>query len=590
VKKVAKSVKTNSVSTARVSVIVPVFNHEAFVYEAVMSALSQSHSIFELIAIDDGSSDGSLEQLKSIAAADERVKLLSQRNRGASATINRGLSLAQGDWLAILNSDDRWHPHRLSRLLDLASRKAAQVIFSRCHAIDHQGRELEASHPWQAMYADLMHSLAQGSLSQTLCIGNPVISTSNFVFHRHALNQIGPLRHRRFVADWNWALRAVLTKGVQSHWCDDALFEYRLHASNTIAGSGLRSSMEIAHMFSSVQRMFPDQVEQLEQTRRRFTRDIRKHAELSAYARGQHDTDHRHQSERERASEHITNLEQTLRQEREAREHQINELESILNQERKLGSAVRAALESERDEARAAQQTSHELRERAIREFSEEREKTLIEFNQLLEDAHKKFNQTLELAHKQRDDDLAQLRDAYEHEIFKLQTILNQERELSSAVRAALESERDEARAAQQASHRSREEAIKEFSEEREKTLIEFNQLLEDVHKKFNQTLELAHKQRDDDLAQLRDAYEHEIFKLQTIINQEREISAAVRAALGSERDEARIVLNETSTRLAQSNQALEATRARLSETERQLKYEQQSRLGYQFRKLWIRK
>jgi len=579
VKKVAKSVKTNSVSTARVSVIVPVFNHEAFVSEAVMSALSQSHSIFELIAIDDGSSDGSLEQLKSIAAADERVKLLSQRNRGASATINRGLSLAQGDWLAILNSDDRWHPHRLSRLLDLASRKAAQVIFSRCHAIDHQGRALEASHPWQAMYADLMHSLAQGSLSQTLCIGNPVISTSNFVFHRHALNQIGPLRHRRFVADWDWALRAVLTKEVQSHWCDDALFEYRLHASNTIAGSGLRSSMEIAHMFSSVQRTFPDQVEQLEQTRRRFTRDIRKHAELSAYARGQHDTDHRHQSERERASEHITNLEQTLRQEREAREHQIKELESILNQERELGSAVRAALESERDEARAAQQASHQSREKAIKEFSEEREKNLIEFNKTLEDAHKKFNQTLELAHKQRDDDLAQLRDAYEHEIIKLQTILNQERELSAAVRASLESERDEARAAQQASHQSREEAISEFSE-----------ALEDAHKRFNQTIELAHKQRDDDLAQLRDAYEHEIFKLQTILNQERELSSAVRAALESERDEARIVLNETSTRLAQSDQALEATRARLGETERQLKYEQQSRLGYQFRKLWIRK
>ncbi len=548
-------------------------------HEAVMSALSQSHSIFELIAIDDGSSDGSLEQLKSIAAADERVKLLSQRNRGASATINRGLSLAQGDWLAILNSDDRWHPHRLSRLLDLASRKAAQVIFSRCCAIDHQGRELEASHPWQAMYADLMHSLAQGSLSQTLCIGNPVISTSNFVFHRHALNQIGPLRHRRFVADWDWALRAVLTKGVQSHWCDDALFEYRLHASNTIAGSGLRSSMEIAHMFSSLQRAFPDQVEQLEQTRRRFTRDIRKHAELSAYARGQHDTDHRHQSERERASEHIENLEQTLRQEREIREHQINELESILNKERELASVVRATLESERDEARSAQQASHESREKAISEFSE-----------ALEDAHKKFNQTLELAHKQRDDDLAQLRDAYEHEIIKLQTILNQERELSSAVRAALESERDEARAAQQASHQSREEAIKEFSEEREKTLIEFNKALEDAHKKFNQTLELAHKQRDDDLAQLRDAYEHEIFKLQTILNQERELSSAVRAALESERDEARIVLNETSTRLAQSDQALEATRARLEETERQLKYEQQSRLGYQFRKLWIRK
>jgi glycosyltransferase involved in cell wall biosynthesis len=579
VKKVAKSVKTNSVSTARVSVIVPVFNHEAFVHEAVMSALSQSHSIFELIAIDDGSSDGSLEQLKSIAAADERVKLLSQRNRGASATINRGLSLAQGDWLAILNSDDRWHPHRLSRLLDLASRKAAQVIFSRCCAIDHQGRELEASHPWQAMYADLMHSLAQGSLSQTLCIGNPVISTSNFVFHRHALNQIGPLRHRRFVADWDWALRAVLTKGVQSHWSDDALFEYRLHASNTIAGSGLRSSMEIAHMFSSLQRAFPDQVEQLEQTRRRFTRDIRKHAELSAYARGQHDTDHRHQSERERASEHIENLEQTLRQEREIREHQINELESILNKERELASVVRATLESERDEARSAQQASHESREKAISEFSE-----------ALEDAHKKFNQTLELAHKQRDDDLAQLRDAYEHEIIKLQTILNQERELSSAVRAALESERDEARAAQQASHQSREEAIKEFSEEREKTLIEFNQALEDAHKKFNQTLELAHKQRDDDLAQLRDAYEHEIIKLQTILNQERELGSAVRTALESERDEARIVLNETSTRLAQSDQALEATRARLEETERQLKYEQQSRLGYQFRKLWIRK
>jgi glycosyltransferase involved in cell wall biosynthesis len=97
-----------------VSVVLPVFNGGAFLKPAVRSILLQSHRNLELIVIDDGSTDGSLELLAQFARADERVRLVSRENRGLIATLNEGLSLASGDLIARMDADDIAYPERLA--------------------------------------------------------------------------------------------------------------------------------------------------------------------------------------------------------------------------------------------------------------------------------------------------------------------------------------------------------------------------------------------------------------------------------------------------------------------------------------------
>ena len=94
----------------RVSAIITTYNRRAFVQEAVDSVLAQSYKDWELIVVDDGSTDGTDEALHGYA---ERLRYCFQENKGASSARNRGLELAGGEFVAFLDSDDLWLPRKL---------------------------------------------------------------------------------------------------------------------------------------------------------------------------------------------------------------------------------------------------------------------------------------------------------------------------------------------------------------------------------------------------------------------------------------------------------------------------------------------
>lgn len=100
-------------SAPRVSVILPVYNGEDYLQEAVDSILGQDFDDFELIAIDDGSRDGSGALLDRLT--DPRVRVVHQENRGLALTLNRGIELARGEYIARQDADDVSRPDRLSR-------------------------------------------------------------------------------------------------------------------------------------------------------------------------------------------------------------------------------------------------------------------------------------------------------------------------------------------------------------------------------------------------------------------------------------------------------------------------------------------
>ena len=97
-----------------VSVIMPVYNDASFLREAVDSALEQTHPPLEVIVVDDGSTDNSASIAESYGSP---VRVIRQENQGAARARNRAIEVAQGDWLAFLDSDDLWKPEKLRKQL-----------------------------------------------------------------------------------------------------------------------------------------------------------------------------------------------------------------------------------------------------------------------------------------------------------------------------------------------------------------------------------------------------------------------------------------------------------------------------------------
>ena len=113
----------------RVSVLMANYNGAPFIEQSIRSTLAQTMAELEIIVCDDASDDDSLAIARRIAAADSRVRVAAaDRNSGISATRNRAIGLARGDWLAVQDSDDLFHPERLSRLLAAAARNGADLV------------------------------------------------------------------------------------------------------------------------------------------------------------------------------------------------------------------------------------------------------------------------------------------------------------------------------------------------------------------------------------------------------------------------------------------------------------------------------
>jgi glycosyltransferase involved in cell wall biosynthesis len=104
-----------------ISVIMPAYNASAFLDQAIESVLSQTWRDFELIIIDDGSTDDTLEIAQRYAGLDSRIKVYTQTNAGTAPTMNRGIDLAQGEWVFLMHADDRMHSNRLERQLAFIS-------------------------------------------------------------------------------------------------------------------------------------------------------------------------------------------------------------------------------------------------------------------------------------------------------------------------------------------------------------------------------------------------------------------------------------------------------------------------------------
>lgn len=181
--------------TPEVSVVIPAYNSEAYIAQALESVLSQTHHNLEVILIDDASVDSTVKIARSFN--DKRLKIIvNQQNSGVSYSRNRGIQAAKGTWIALLDSDDWYAPERLEVLLSAAKRENADFVADDLNLIRDRD-----SQPWSTLLRENRLSM---SSTKTIDATDFVISDRPHAINKKRNWSFGytkPLMKREFLLD-----------------------------------------------------------------------------------------------------------------------------------------------------------------------------------------------------------------------------------------------------------------------------------------------------------------------------------------------------------------------------------------------------
>ena len=214
-----------------VTVIVPAWNAGSYIAETVESVLGQTHQRWELIVVDDGSTDDTAERLRPYRAS---LRYLRQENAGPGAARNTGLSAARGDYIAFLDADDLWLPEKLAVQLAVARRHPESGLIV-CDGVEFDGETLLAPHLIGGPLGDRLASAPGGEITgrfyQDLVVQPLSASSSSALIPRFATERIGRQETRPLYArDWDYTLRLALQYPITVH--SDALVRWRYRPSS----------------------------------------------------------------------------------------------------------------------------------------------------------------------------------------------------------------------------------------------------------------------------------------------------------------------------------------------------------------------
>ena len=216
----------------------PTFNAESYLREALDSTLEQTHSAFELIVVDDGSTDRTRSILAEYADRDDRVHTHLLDHAGSCAALNRGLSLARTEWVAIMHADDVMEPHRLERQVAFAEEHpTAAVLSSLVYVINGEGTRIGLS----------TTELSQPGKAQKMVVKNEIIGFHHpaAMLRKSAALKVGGYRQAFWPCEdidlWN----RIAEQGQEILVQPEYLLNYRKHG--TAASANIRRLREKYH-------------------------------------------------------------------------------------------------------------------------------------------------------------------------------------------------------------------------------------------------------------------------------------------------------------------------------------------------------
>lgn len=197
-----------------VSVIIPVYNGEKYLAEAIESVFSQTRAVTEILVVDDGSTDGSARVAQGFG---DRVRYFHQPNGGIGAARNRGVELAQGSFFSFLDSDDLWEPRKLElQMAALEEEGSLDAVFG--HVVQFITPEME-----------------ERERSGILCPAAPSAGyvAGTMLIRRDSFFRVGEFSTDVKVGEFiDWYAKA-LEKGFSHRMLPDVVTRRRLHGNNT---------------------------------------------------------------------------------------------------------------------------------------------------------------------------------------------------------------------------------------------------------------------------------------------------------------------------------------------------------------------
>ena len=215
-----------------VSIIMPAYNAEEYIGEAIESLMSQTHKNIELIIINDGSTDETINIIKRYSAKDPRIRHLTQKNGGQSIARNAGIKIAKGAFIAYHDADDTSHPERIEKELNLLlSKPEINMVYCGTETITADSRPIARRD-------------AQPYNSKKLLIQN-YIPCGSVMHTRSILDKTG-----MWGDDIDWGMWLRMSENCTIDRVKDPLYRYRVHGKNLSTTRGWKGNMLInLHIF-----------------------------------------------------------------------------------------------------------------------------------------------------------------------------------------------------------------------------------------------------------------------------------------------------------------------------------------------------
>ncbi|MBW4507525.1 MAG: glycosyltransferase [Scytonematopsis contorta HA4267-MV1] len=207
----------------KVSIVIPAYNAMTYLPTTIESVFSQSFNDYEMIIVDDGSSDNTLEWVNKIT--DARVRVISQANQGASWARNAGIEHSQGEYIAFLDADDIWHPSKLEKQVDcLDAHPEVGLVYTWTELIDSKGLST----------GRVFFNNDEGNIWQVLTQHNIIECGSVAMVRRACFEKVGLFDlnlSRSYVEDWDMWLRIATCYPFKV--VKEALVFYRQHTNSS---------------------------------------------------------------------------------------------------------------------------------------------------------------------------------------------------------------------------------------------------------------------------------------------------------------------------------------------------------------------
>lgn len=206
-----------------VSVIIPSYNHEPFIEKAVRSVVEQTYSNIELIVIDDGSTDGSLNLLNKLKK-ELNFTLVTQENIGVCRTLNKGIEkLSSGELICILASDDFYHPSKVEEQVNaLGVNRDSEFCFTQAIEFDSSSEKVLRVFPKKDFSGNVLNKI---SIRQPYAAGS-------IMFTRELFDTVGGFDSSLKYEDWDFSIRCAAATSFS--FVNKPLFYYRSHDNNTM--------------------------------------------------------------------------------------------------------------------------------------------------------------------------------------------------------------------------------------------------------------------------------------------------------------------------------------------------------------------